>query len=129
MASICQDCDLARMSVGNKPQCLKEWNEKKTIESCPNFIHHKCRSCLNFASCEYVLAQGKKKDPRNFSFIRKVLKTSRRTLLIAECNNYAFVANKPRGKVRGAASICKCLFETICEKERADSSIITSDFK
>jgi len=87
----CQECDLSRMGIGDKPQCTKQQAEK-----CDDCIKHLCRFCVNMATCRYIL-DIPKKDVKQYGFVKKTLPTSKGGTIVCECSNYHFVQNKPRG--------------------------------
>jgi len=109
---ICTGCDLARMSIGEKPKCTKS---KKGVTECEDFISHKCRTCENMTSCGYIKSMPK--APGKYKFIKKVCH-SERSIIIVECANYKFIDDKPRGNPKKAAAFCADFFDAIKESQR-----------
>ena len=114
MSSICHNCDLCRMDVGNKPKCARS---KRDVTECSDYVHHLCRSCENMPTCSYVPANAFTRNYKDFTFIKKVLPTSR-GFIITECENYTFVPDKPRLSASKAKGFFSDMFDALAECQR-----------
>jgi len=111
----CQECDLARMGIGEQPKCTYP-----KIMKCPNYVHHHCRSCSNMSSCPYVLA-GPNRDVKKYPFVKQILKTSHGGIIVSDCANYQFIEDKPRGNIAKAQQTCLDLLDDLAIINRRKS--------
>ena len=119
MSNICDECDLSRCGIGDKPKCIKH-----DAANCQGYVQHLCRSCESTSSCRYVCAIAK--EVEKYQFIKESMPTSRGGIIITKCDNYKFVPNKPRGKAK--TKVLRDFLEEIGDGARGYSKGRSSNF-
>ena len=113
--NICDECDLSRCGIGDKPKCIKH-----DAANCQGYVQHLCRSCESTSSCRYVCAIAK--EVEKYQFIKESMPTSRGGIIIPKCDNYKFVPNKPRRKMnKKDKDILEAYFAVFKEGDRGTS--------